>query len=145
MPINMHANENRGSRNRGLNDALGIAAVVGVFAALDVVGHSNTSYFWVKLAGLVAFSTSCLLLTRDRETCDVFFGVLGALSTMGAIAMTTASRMVPEEWWRLFLSFLGAAVLFTLLTRKKRTTLLGITAIVGFRLLIALVLYAARR
>ncbi len=139
----MHADEDRGQRSRGMNDLLVIAALLGVFAAVDLITHRSTPYFWVKLAAVLAFSSASLFATRDRETCDVFWAILGALSTMAAIVMTTAGKMDPGQWWRLFLGFLGAAALFTLLTRKKRTTLLGIAAIVGFRLLIALLLYAA--
>lgn len=127
-----------------LNNVLVILAVVGVFAAFDVVGHSGEPYFWAKLIFVLSFSAGCLLLTRDREALDTFSAVTAAVFTLCAIAMTTGDRTHPN-WWPFFLGFTCAAVLLVFLTRKRRETVLAITAIVGFRLIVFAILYAIRR
>jgi len=131
-------------RRPTLNNVLAGLAVLGVFAAFDVIGHRETPYFWAKLISVLTFSAGCLLVTRDREALDTFSVVMAALSTLCAVAMTAGDRSNPN-WWPFFFGFAGAAVLFTLLTRKRRGTLLAIAAIVGFRLLLFVILYALHR
>jgi hypothetical protein len=53
----------------------------------------------------------------------------------------TAGDRTNPNWWPFFLGFAGAATLFVLLTRNKRETLIGIAAIIGFRLLVLAILY----
>jgi uncharacterized membrane protein HdeD (DUF308 family) len=118
--------------------------VLGVFATFDVIGHKDTPYFWVKLIPVLALSAGCLLLTREREALDTFSAVVAALFTLCAVAMTAGDRANPN-WWPFFLGLAGGALLFVLLTRKRRATLLAIGAIVGFRLLVFLILYALHR
>lgn len=127
-----------------LNDVLLVLAALGVFAAFDVIGHRHAPYFWPKLTLIVAFSMACLLFTREREALNAFSAVVAALSTLCAVAMTAGDRTNPN-WWPFFLGFVGATVLFTLLTRNRRGTLLAIASLVGFRLLIFAVLYAFHR
>ena len=127
-----------------LNNVLVVLAVLGVFAAFDVIGHRDTPYFWAKLISVLALSAGCLLLTREREALDTFSAVIGALFTLCGIAMTAGDRTDPN-WWRFFLGFAGGAVVFVLLTRKRRGTLVAIGAIVGLRLLILAVLYVLHR
>jgi hypothetical protein len=129
-----------GIRRPRPNDVLAVLAVVGMFAAFDVIGHRDAPYFWAKLISLLTFSMACLLLTRERDSVDTFSAVIAALSTLCAVAMTTGDRTNPN-WWPFFLGFAGAAVLFTLLTRSKRGTLLAIVTIVGLRLFIFVALY----
>jgi uncharacterized membrane protein HdeD (DUF308 family) len=127
-----------------VNNVLVILAVVGVFATFDVIGHKDTPYFWPKLVSVLALSAGCLLLTRDREALDTFSAVIAALLTLCAVAMTAGDRANPN-WWSFFLGLTGGALLFVLLTRKRRATLLAVGAIVGLRLLLFAVLYALRR
>jgi len=127
-----------------LNNVLVVLAVLGVFASLDIIGHRNAPHFWAKLIAALTFSAGCLRLTREREALDTFCAAIAGLSTLGAVAMTSGDRTNPN-WWPFFLGFLGAAVLFTLVTRKRRATVLAIGAIVGFRLIVFVVLYALRR
>ena len=127
-----------------LNNALVVSAVLGVFAAFDVIGHRDLPFFWAKLVFVLALSAVCLLLTRERDALDTFSAVMGAVFTLGAVAMTAGDRNNPK-WWPFFLGFVGGAVLFVLLTRKWRATLLAIGAIVGFRLVVYAALYALHR
>jgi hypothetical protein len=131
-------------RRQRLNDVLVILAVLGVFAAFDVIGHKDIRYYWASLLGLVTFSAICLFLTRDRQAVDTFSAVMAALFTLYAVAMTAGDRTHPN-WWPFFLAFAIAAILFTSLTRKKGATLIAIAAIVGFRLLVFVIVYALRR
>jgi uncharacterized membrane protein HdeD (DUF308 family) len=121
-----------------------VLAVLGVFAACDVIGHRDTPYFWAKLISVLALSAGCLLLTREREALDTFSAVIGALFTLCAVAMTAGDR-TNRNWWPFFLGFAVGAVLFVLLTRKRRGTLVAIGAIVGFRLLVFVILYVLHR
>jgi hypothetical protein len=84
------------------DDVLVILAVLGVFASFNIIGRVGTPYFWPKLAVVVGFSTTCLLLTRTRGARDTFLAVVGALFALMAIAMTTGDRAYPN-WWPLFL------------------------------------------
>jgi hypothetical protein len=127
-----------------LNNVLVVLAVLGVFATFDIIGHKDTQYFWAKLISVLALSAGCLLLTREREALDTFSAVIAALFTLCAVAMTAGSRANPN-WWPFFLGFACGAVLFVLLTRKRRATLLAVGAIVGFRLLLFVILYALHR
>ena len=127
-----------------LNNVLVVLAVVGVFAAFDVIGHKDAPYYWAKLICVLALSAGCLLLTREREAVDTFSAVMAALFTLCAAAMTAGDRAHPN-WWPFFLGFAGAAVLLVFLTRKKRETLLAIAAIVGLRLVVFVILYALHR
>jgi hypothetical protein len=128
-------------RRTRVNDVLVVLAVLGVFAAFDVVGHKGTPYFWIKLILALTFSAGCLLLTRDREAVDTFSAVVAALFSLCAVAMTAGDRTHPN-WWPFFFGFIGAAILFILLTRKRRGTLLAIAAIVAFRTLVFIVVFA---
>ena len=112
---------------------------MGVFAALDVVAHRTAPFFWIKLVLALSFSATCLLLTREREAWDTFLGVMAALCTLATLAALTINPADPYRW-PIITAFGSAAALFVLLTRNKRATLLGVAAIVGFRLLIYLVL-----
>jgi hypothetical protein len=71
-----------------LNNALVVLAVLGVFAAFDVIGHRGVPFFWAKLVFVLTLSAVCLLLTRERDALDTFSAVMGALFTLCAIAMT---------------------------------------------------------
>jgi peptidoglycan/LPS O-acetylase OafA/YrhL len=133
-----------GMRRSKLNILLAVLAVIGVFAAFDVIGHRDTPYFWAKLISVLAFSAGCLVLTREREAVDTFSAVVAALFTLCAIAMTTGDRASPN-WWPFFLGFIGATVVLVFLTRKKRETLLAIAAIVGLRLIVFVILYVLQR
>jgi succinate-acetate transporter protein len=128
----------------GWDDWLVVLAGLGVFAGFDLIGHFHTPHFWLKLLIVIAFSTVCLFATRERQSVDTFFTVVAAIFAMFAVAMTFGNLSAPH-WWLFFVSFSAAAALFVLLSRDKRQTLLGISAIVGFRLLIAGVVYAMRR
>jgi len=127
-----------------LNNVLVLIAVLGVFAAFDIIGHKDTPFFWEKVISVLALSAACLLFTRDRKALDTFSAVIAALFTLCAVAMTAGDRAHPN-WWPLFLGFAGSAGLFILLTRKRRETLVAAVAIVGFRLLVFVVLHAVRR
>jgi len=127
-----------------VNNVLITLAVLGVFATIDVLGHRGSPYFWAKLVSILALSAGCLLLTREREALDTFSAVIAALFTLGAVAMTAGDRANPN-WWPFFLGLSGGALLFVLLTRKRRATLIAVGAIVGFRLLILVILYALHR
>ena len=127
-----------------LNNVLVLLAVLGVFAAFDIVGHKDAPFFWGKFISVLALSAGCLLFTRDRNALDTFSAVIAALFTLCAVAMTTGDRAHPN-WWPFFLGFASSAGLLVLLTRKRRETLLAVAAIVGFRLLVFVVLYAVRR
>jgi hypothetical protein len=123
-----------------LNNVLVIPAVLGVFAAFDLVGHKDVSYFWPKLAVLLSISTACLLATRHRESWDTFFAAIAGLFTLCAVAMTAGDRARPN-WWPFFLGFAAMATLFVFLVRNRRETLIPIGAIVGFRLVVFVVLH----
>ena len=127
-----------------LNNVLLTMAIVGIFAALDVLGHRETAYFVPKLALALIFSMVCLLLTRDREAFDMFYAVIAAFFSLCAVAMTAGDR-ANANWWPFFIVFTVAAVAFMLLTRKRNATVLAIGAIVGFRLLVLVALYAFQR
>ena len=127
-----------------LNNVLVLIAVLGVFAAFDIVGHKDAPFFWEKFISVLALSAGCLLFTRDRKALDTFSAVIAALFTLCAVAMTAGDRAHPN-WWPFFLGFAGLAGLFILLTRKRRETLVAAAAIIGLRLLVFLVLYAVRR
>ena len=127
-----------------LNNILVLLAVLGVFAAFDIVGHKDAPFFWAKFIFVLALSAACLLFTSDRKALDTFFAVIAALCTLCAVAMTAGDRAHPN-WWPFFLGFVGFGGLFILLTRKRRETLVAAAAIVGFRLLVFVVLYVARR
>jgi len=127
------------------NNVLGILALLGVFAALDLYAHRDVSYFWVKLGSLFAFSTACLLATRERAAWDTFAAVMAALFALGAVAMLAAGARAHVDWWLFFLGFVAAAILFTFLTRKKRETLMAIGAIVGLRLAVFVVRFGLHR
>ena len=127
-----------------MNNALLVLAVLGVFAAFDVIGHRDAPFFWAKLTSVVALSVGFLLLIRDRETLDTFSAVIGALFALCAVAMTAGDR-TNTNWWPFFLGFAGGAVLLVLLTRKRRETLLAVGAIVGFRLVIFVIFSALHR
>jgi len=132
---------NGSSMNRSkLNTLLAIFALLGVFAALDIVAHKTAPHFWIKLVLAVGFSATCVIAMTDRDARDVFFSGVAALFSLFAIAMTFGDR-THANWWPLFLGFLGAASLFVLITRKKREALLGIAAIVGLRLLLVGIVY----
>src|SRR5882762_9937603 len=121
--------DTQGVRGSKLNDILVILATVCVFAAVSMFAHRDAPYFGLKLVSILGISLGCMLATRDRESWDIFFGVIAALFTLFAIAMT-ADFAVPH-WWTKFLVFTGIASSFVLATRKKREILLGIMAIVG--------------
>jgi membrane associated rhomboid family serine protease len=124
-----------------VNNVLITLAVLGVFATIDVIGHRDAPHFWVKLVSVPALSAVCLLFTRDREALDTFSAVMAALLTLGVVAMTAGDRANPK-WWPFFLGLAGGALLFVLLTRRRRATLIAVGAIVGFRLLVLVILYA---
>lgn len=127
-----------------VNNVLVTLAVLGVFATVDVIGHKDAPYFWAKLISVLALSVGCLLLTREREALDTFSAVVAALFTLGAVAMTAGDRANPN-WWPFFLGLAGGSLLCVLLTRKRRATLMAVGAIVGFRLLLFVILYALHR
>ena len=118
-----------------LNDILVILAIIGVFGAFAIIGNRDAAYFWPKLFSVVAFSTVCLVLTRDRTAVDAFFAAIAALFTLVAMAMTAGDRQHPN-WWPLFIGFFCGAIGLVFLTRKKRETVFAIALIVGFRLII---------
>jgi hypothetical protein len=124
-----------GGWQKPITHVLVIAATVGAIGAFDLIVHKDAPFFWVKLVGALTFSVACLLLTRDREQIDTFIGVMAALLTLCAVAMTTADRL-DFVWWVFFLSFAGSAILLVLFTRERRGTLLAFAAIVTFRLVL---------
>jgi hypothetical protein len=130
-----------GNTKTKLNTSLVVLAVVGIFAAFDLVGHRDTPYFLVKLLAVLAVSAVCILVTRQREALDTFCAVLSALFTLFAVAMTAGDRDHPNLW-PFFLGFLVVAVLLVSFTQRKRETLLAIGFIVAFRLMIAAISYA---
>jgi hypothetical protein len=121
-----------------------IAAVLGLFAALDIIGHRTAPYFLAKLIFVVAVSAGCLLLTKDREALDTFSAVVAGLFALCAAAMTAGDRSYPN-WWPLFLAFASGAVFFVFVTRQRRATLLAVAAIVGFRFALFIILCAVHR
>jgi hypothetical protein len=127
-----------------LNNILVVLAVIGTFAAFDIVGHRSAPYFWPKLVSVLAFSAGCLFLTRERESVDTYSGVIAGLFTLCAVAMTTGDRTNPN-WWPFFLGFSGGAAFFVFLTRRRLATLVAVAAIVGFRLLVFVIIYALHR
>ena len=127
-----------------VNDVLVTLAVLGVFAIVDVIGHRDAQFFWAKLTSVLALTVGCLLLTTDREALDTFFAIVAALFTLGAVAMTAGDPANPN-WWPFFLVLVGGSLLCVLLTRKRRATLQAVGAIVGFRLLLFVILYAVHR
>jgi hypothetical protein len=129
-------------KNPRLNDTLVILALLGIAASLQLVAHRDTSFFVVKLVAVLAFSAGCLVLTGNRESLDLFSGVVAAFATMFAIAMTTGDRTTPH-WWAFFLGFTAVAGVSVLLTRNRRATLLAIAAIIVFRLIVGVVKLAA--
>jgi hypothetical protein len=68
-------------RRPTLYNVLVVLAVLGIFAAFDIIGHRDTPYFWAKLISVLTCSAGCLLLTREREALDTFSAVIAALST----------------------------------------------------------------
>jgi len=72
--------------------------------------------------------------TRDREAWDIYLGIIAALLTLFALAMT-AEVTVPH-WWAKFLTFAGLACLCVLGTQPKRQIIVGIAVIVMFRLFV---------
>lgn len=127
-----------------LNNVLVVLALLGTFAAFNIVGHRSATYFWPKLVCVLALSAGCLFLTRARESFDTYSAVMAGLLTLCAVAMTTADPTQPN-WWPFFLGFSGAAVLFVLLTRNRLAALLAVAAIVGSRLIVFVILRAFHR
>ena len=123
-----------------LNDVLLVLAVAGVFAAFALAAHRDIPHFWAIIALILLFSAGCLVLTRSWESLDIFLGVIAALFTICAILMLTSDLSKPRVWL-FFVGFTGLAASCVLFTRKKMEVVLGIAAIVGFRLLIFVVLY----
>lgn len=126
---------------RTINSLLVIAALLSVFGALAVVADKGTAYVGVKLVSLLVCSALCLLLTRERASFDAFCAAVAGLATLFAIAITAGDHQNPN----FEPSLIGAssvAVLFTMLTRNKRQTILAIVMIVAFRLLVFVVVYA---
>ena len=116
---------------------MGVLAVVGVFAAVQIVAHPETPHFGVTLIVVLAGSAICLSLT-DKETRDAFFAVMAALCSLILVLLPTASTR-DRVWWFWALGLVVAAIALVLLTRKKLHTLAAIAVIVGFRLLIGLI------
>lgn len=125
------------------NDILLGLVIFGVFAALAMAAHRDIPHFWAIIVLILLFSAGCLVLTRSRESLDIFLGMIAALFTLCAILMLTSDLSNPRVWL-FFFGFTGAAALFVLFTKKKLQTLAAIAAIVGFRLLIFVVLYVLR-
>jgi hypothetical protein len=127
-----------------LNNVLVVLAVLGTFAAFDIIGHRSAPYFWPKLVSVLALSAGCLFLTRERESLDTYSAVIAGFFTLCAVAMTAGDRTNPN-WRPFFLGFASGAVLFVLLTRKRLATLVAVAAIVGFRVLVFVILYVLHR
>ena len=127
-----------------LNNVLVVLAVLGTFAAFDIIAHRSAPYFWPKLVSVLALSAGCLFLAKERESLDTYSAVIAALFALCAVAMTAGDRTNPN-WWPFFLGFVGGTVLFVLLTRKRRATLVAVAAIVGFRLLVFVIFNALHR
>jgi hypothetical protein len=125
---------------RKLNFVLVVLAFLGILFVLDTVAHHSLSTAWPYVVGGFAFSTVCLVATREREWLDVFLTAMAGLLALFAAATTTAVRQHPRSWL-LFWGFALSAGVLILLTRKKREALVAIAAIVGFRMLLAAVVF----
>jgi uncharacterized membrane protein HdeD (DUF308 family) len=121
-----------------LKNFLGVLAVVGIFAALQILAHRDTAHFWPKLLAVLGVSAACLFVTQDREIWDAFSGAMAGFFALCAIVMFTAKER-DAIWWLFLFAFAGAATLFVLLTKRKRATLVAILAIICFRLVFLII------
>ncbi len=117
-----------------LNFVLIVLAVVAVFFVIDTLTHHPLAAAWPKALAAIAISALCLLITRERESLDLFLMVIAALLTLFAVASSTALPGHARAWL-IFGASVAFAAIAVLLTRKKREALLAIVAIVGFRLI----------
>jgi hypothetical protein len=98
---------------RKLNFVLAVLAFLGILFVLDTVAHHSRSTAWPYVVGGFAFSTVCLVATREREWLDVFLTAIAGLLTLFAAATTTAVRQHHRSWL-LFWGFASSAVVLIL-------------------------------
>jgi len=123
-----------------LNFVLAVLAFLGILFAFDTVAHHSFATAWPYVVGGLAFSTACLVATREREWLDIFLMAMAGLLTLFAAATTTAVRQHPRGWL-FFWGFALSIGVLILLTRKKREALVAIAAILGLRMLLAAVVF----
>jgi hypothetical protein len=129
------------SRRARLDKLFVILAGLGLLAAFQAWAFRDSiSYPWVKLSTAVGFAAVCIVAIRERENIDVLLSIVAAVFTMLVIAVLSAVDVQDSKFWPLLLGFAGSAILFVLLTKNRVGALIGIGAIIGFRLLAYLVL-----
>jgi hypothetical protein len=116
-----------------------VFAGVALIAGVQILANKDAPYFWAKLIVALVFSAGCLLAIQERENLDAFWGALAGFLTLCTLVVAVAGDTQDPRWWPFFLGFAGAAAFFVFLTKKRKATLLGISAIVSFRVLIFLI------
>jgi hypothetical protein len=92
---------------------------------------------WLKVALVIVGIVALLKLSRSRDSLETFFTCVAALAVLFAIASTTGDFSEPRVWL-IFTGAVATAAVCVFLTKGRRTALLAIAVIVGFRFLIYL-------